>query len=80
MKYAFILITLLISLFLSFSLSMCSDQSPSASSQPTFQDTVYMVDMYYCDTITGKCKPPCSMSPDYCSCMRARGIVPDECR
>ncbi len=42
-------------------------------------DSVYVIDNFSY-TKRGNLKPPCSISPDYCGCMEARGIIPQTCK
>jgi len=47
--------------------------APTAPHAPTYADTLAMIDTAYADPTTGHIRPPCSMTPDYCACMRGRG-------
>jgi hypothetical protein len=37
-------------------------------------DSISVIDTAYIDPVTGHIRPPCSMSPAYCACMKNRGI------
>lgn len=39
----------------------------------TYSDTIHVIDKYFYNK-NGNKKPPCSSSPDYCGCMKARGF------
>ncbi len=44
----------------------------------THRDSVYVIDNYSYNK-NGNLIPPCSLSPDYCGCMKSRGITPSNC-
>lgn len=45
----------------------------------THKDSCYVIDYHYRNE-NGNIKPPCSSSPAYCKCMKARGIIPNSCK
>jgi len=46
----------------------------------THADSVNLIDTAFFDTMKQQIKPPCSMSPDYCDCMKHRGIIGNGCQ
>jgi hypothetical protein len=57
-----------------FSCSSPVAPSREQSQKPaTYQDTLALIDTAYIAPGETHIRPPCSMSPDYCKCMRSRG-------
>jgi len=36
--------------------------------------------LIFVDSVSGKIRPPCDLSPDYCACMKHRGFFPESCK
>jgi hypothetical protein len=47
----------------------------SAVREPSYADTLAILDTAYVDPVSAHIKPPCSMSPDYCECIKSRLTV-----
>ncbi|MDD5527367.1 MAG: hypothetical protein PHO56_00080 [Patescibacteria group bacterium] len=71
--------TLFISILAVIFLAGCNSQvdNPAPPAEPTYTDTLAMLDTAYVDPISGKIKPPCSLSPAYCDCLVHRGAARD---
>jgi hypothetical protein len=41
--------------------------------EQTYADTIALLDTAFVDPNTGHIRPPCSLSPDFCACMKNRG-------
>ncbi len=50
----------------------CITDQGETGAATDYSDTIAYIDTHYVDPKTGHLKPPCSMSPDWCACMKSR--------
>jgi hypothetical protein len=51
----------------------CEPINTPVQQQSSESSELSLIDTAYVDPVSGHIKPPCSMSPNYCECMKSRG-------